>query len=160
MRIDIIPANGSAFVIPFAVSNLAEMKGKYPNPSPLPTGYASFGTALLSVALTYSDGIDATMQSGVSHKYSSAREAAGIVRTHTTQMPIDKGFQTLRTKEASLQGVDFHVLLTTYDGTQYLAYGLPNSSQFALEEQDGSGLTMTAKVTVKSMSGLIKLTNS
>lgn len=158
VRIDIIPSTGSVFPIPFAVQNISEMKGHYPNLSPLPSGSASFASALLTVTMMWSDNADAVMKSGMSHKVTSAREANGIVRTHAAQVSIERGFQSLRTKENTLQCVDFHIVLTTYDGTQYMAYGLPNSSQFALEEQDGDGLTMTAKITVKSMSGLIRLT--
>lgn len=160
VRVDIIPANGSTFPIPFAVQNIASMSGQYPTPSPLPAGWASFATALLTMALTHKDGVDATMQEGVSHKSASSRETCGIVRTHTLQVPVDNGFQTLRQKEASLQNVDFHILLTTYDGTQYLAYGLPNSSQFALEETQGDSPVMTVKVSVKSMSGFIQLSTA
>lgn len=161
VRIDIIPASGSTFPIPFGVQNLAQMKGKYPNPSPLPANWngITFGAALLTVALTNDDDVDAIMKQGVSHKVTPAREVVGIVRTHTTQIPVLRGYQAVRNKEASLQGVDFHVVLTTYDGTQYLAYGCPNSSQFALEEQQGETGTLTAKVIVKSMSGVIRLTD-
>lgn len=158
VRIDIIPANGSLFPIPFAVQNISQMKGRYPNASSLPSGAASFGTALLTVALTNGDDVDAIMKQGVSHKVTPAREAAGVVRTHTTQIPVERGYQALRDKETALQGVDFHVVLTTYDGTQYLAYGCPNSSQFAIDEQQGEAGTLTAKVVVKSMSGVIMLT--
>ena len=158
VRIDIIPASGSTMPIPFAVHNISQMRGRYPNPSPLPSGSASFASALLTVAQTWGDGVDATMKSSMTHKVTPARDAMGIVRTHVAQVPIERGFQSVRTKEDALQGVDFHIVLTTYDGTQYMAYGLPNSSQFALEEQDGESLTMTVKMTVKSMSGLIRLT--
>ena len=156
VRVDVIPATGSTFPIPFAVQNVSAMKGQYPNASSAVDG-ASFASAILTVALADGNDVDAIMKNTITHDVTPSREAMGIVRTHTTQIPIEMGFQTLRKKEKDLQGVDFHVVLTTYDGRQYLAYGCPNSSQFALSEKAGENGTMTAKIIVKSMSGLIFL---
>lgn len=159
VRVDIVPSSGTTLPTPFAVPNLVEMEGQYPNPYPLPKKWdgAVFADSLLTLAVYYDSGIDATIKSNSTFKVTSAREAAGIVRTHTLQMPINRGYQSVRKKEADLQGIDFYLILTTYSGMQYLIYSLPNTSQFSIEEQMGESGTLTVKATVKSMSGVIQL---
>ena len=48
-------------------------------------------------------------------------------------------------------------MLTTYNGTRYLAYSLPNTSQFSIDDQMGEPVQMSVKAVVQSMSGFIKI---
>ena len=155
VRVDFIPKEGTTVPVPFSIPDQSQMKGAYPTPQNPPEGSVRFAAALLTLGVTYYNNIDAVFKSGGSLKVTSARDAAGIIRTHTLQMPVDRGFQSIR---AVLQGIDFYMVLTTYSGAQYFIYTLPNTSQFSLEEQMGESGTLTVKATVKSMSGVIRLT--
>ena len=157
VRVDLIPANGSSLPVPFNVPGVSQMHGLYPNPTVIPSNWADFADALLTMAINNGGDVDALVKSGSQHKVTTSREAAGITRTHTAQINILQGFQNVRNKAKQLQGIDFHILLTTYDGTQYLAYALPNTCQFAIEEAAGEGGSLTVKATLKSYSSLIRL---
>lgn len=153
-RIDFVKRSGLSVGVPFGVPNLAEVS----------VGEPTSGSVLLKVGLSATHtwnaeqvDMDATFRDAVQHKVTEGRESAGIVRTHTVQIPIEHGFQTVRKNEKDLQQGDFYIIIYTMDGTRYLAYTLPNTSQFAVEEQMGSSATMTVKATVKSMSGLVRI---
>lgn len=156
IRVDLIPADETVIPVPFAVPAISQLRGHYPNPSVLPSGYIDFGQALLTVAINNGDDVDAIVKSGT-HKATVGREPGGVVHTHVAQLNIQHGFQNVRNKAQQLQEEDFHILLTTADGTQYLAYALPNSCQMAIEEGAGDGLAITVKATLKSLSTLIRL---
>lgn len=154
-RIDFVKRSGLSVAVPFNVPNLAELSlTNEPTAEnvPLKVGMSATHTWNLTTV-----NMDATFRDTVQHKVTESREAAGIVRTHTLQIPIEHGFHTVREKENALQNGDFHIIIYTMDGTRYLAYTLPNTSQFAIEEQMGSSATMTIKATVRSMSGLIMI---
>lgn len=158
VRVDLIPALGTALPVPFNVPGVSQMHGHYPNPTVIPANWADFADALLTMAINNDSDVDALVKSGSTHKVTMAREMGGVMATHTAQIAILQGFQNVRDKAQQLQGIDFHILLTTYDGTQYLAYALPNSCQFAIEETAGESGSLTVKATVKSYSSLVKLT--
>ena len=146
VRIDFVKRSAWSLPVPFNVADQSQMTV---------TDYAA--SALLLVIDYRGDG-DAIMSESPSHRVTEAREVAGIIKTHTLQIPIDNGFQAIRSKKAALLQDDFYIVLYTVDGTRFLAYTMPNTSQFAIDEQMGSSATMTVKATVKSMSGMIKLT--
>ena len=81
----------------------------------------------------------------------------GIVVTHDLQVPVTAGFEATKTAVRGLQMRHFHVVLTTQDGVRYLLYSLPNTSLLLLDEQDVNR-TATVKVTLQSMSHVIRLT--
>lgn len=153
VRIDFVPVAGTTTAIPFSVANISTMQA----PSPMAASLLTLG-----LAWDYLDGqtqrqADAIIAEAPSHKVSESREAAGIIRTHSLQVPILQGFQTIRSKESALQNAEFYVILTTLSGVRYMAYTLPNTSQFAIDDQMGESATMTVKVTLRSLSGLIRL---
>ena len=146
IKIQLIPQTGTSMSVPFQIPNIATMGG-------------TLASAIITLALTEDDGTDATFnQQGSSIKVSEQREQAGIIRTHALQAQIKKGFKTIRAKEAALQGKDLHAVFTTAGGQRYMSYGLPNTTQFSLDETMGQNGTLTLKLQLKSMSGLILLT--
>lgn len=145
VRIDFVRQSSWTLPVPFSVSHLSELRaGIYPS-----------SAVLLSVGLDIDR--DALMQQNPTNKISEERVPSGVLHTHTLQIPVERGFQTIREAEKSLQENDFYVVLYTYAGTRFLLYSLPNTCQFSIEEQQGQSATMTVKTTVKSMSGAIRL---
>ncbi len=158
VRIDIMPEETLKVSVPFNLQDVAEAVVRMSDDTAL-TDAKLFTDSLLSLNLNGDALADAEMQEGLTHKPTERRESAGIIRTHTLQAGIETGFDVIRTKEHALQENDFHIVLTTEDGTRYLAYGLPNTSQFSIDEQMGSSAKMTVKVTLQSMSGFIVINN-
>ena len=156
VRIDIMPMTALKVSVPFGVQNITEAVVKMSDNSAL-TDEGLFGGSLLSVSMTGDGRTDAILGDGTTHKVSEKRDVAGIVRTHTLQVPIDVGFLTVRERQKALQQTDFHIILTTYDGTRYLAYALPNTCQFTIDDQMGETAQMTVKASVQSMSGFIRI---
>ena len=170
VRIDIMPMTALKVSVPFNVQNITEAVVtvlKYENGAPVYADgepvYVSideeklFAARLLSLNLGSDAIADAEMGEGTTHKVTEKRDTAGIVRTHTLQVPIEVGFQAVRQQQNALQQTDFHIVLTTCDGTRYLAYGLPNTSQFTIDDQKGETAQMTVKAVVQSMSGFVKI---
>lgn len=159
VRIDIMPVETLKVNVPFNLPDVAEAVVTMADDSPL-TDAGLFMESRLSMAETGTALADAEMQDGLSHKVSEKRDSAGTIHSHTLQVPIESGFQAIRIKEGALHETDFHIVLTTAEGTRYLAYGLPNTSQFSIDDQKGQTSKMTIKATVQSMSGLIKISNN
>ena len=156
VRIDIMPMTALKVGLPFNVQNITEAAVTMSDDAEL-TDIGLYTDSLLSLNLAGDATVDAEMKEGITHKVTEKRDVAGIVRTHTLQIPIEIGFQTVRQQQKALQQTDFHIVLTTYDGTRYLAYALPNTSQFTIDDQMGETAQMTAKVVVQSMSGFIRI---
>ena len=155
-RIDIMPTGALKVSVPNNVPNQSEAEVTMADGTAL-TEAKLFTDSLLSLNLGSDAPADAEMQEGLTHKSAEKRDSAGIIRTHTLQVPIESGFQAIRDKEKALQDVDFHILLTTVNGNRYLAYELPNSSQFSIDDQMGQTAKMTVKATVQSLSGFIRI---
>ena len=155
-RIDIMPQTALKVSVPFGVPNITEAAVTMSDNSAL-TDAKLYIDSLLSLNLSGDATVDAEMGEGTTHKVTEKRDAAGIVRTHSLQIPVEVGFQTVRQQQKALQQTDFHIILTTYDGTRYLAYALPNTCQFVIDDQMGETVQMTAKVTAQSMSGFVRI---
>lgn len=155
-RIDFMPVTALKIAKPFAVRNITEVGVTMSDNSAL-TDAKLFSASLLSLNMNGDATVDAEMQEGASHKVTEKRELMGTVRTHTLQIPVESGFDTIRTKEASLQDTEFYVILTTCGSERYLVYGLPNTSQFAVDETTVQNTTMSIKATLVSLSGLIRI---
>ena len=158
-RFDFIRASDCKLSVPFGVANISEIQGctfytDYTDSNRPQAASLTFGKPVVIISRV---GGDAMIGDTPQHKVTAKREAYGHVRVHSLQIPIYAGFQTLREIEKSIKGVDFNVIVHTIDGTRYLAYGLPNSSDFSIEEQMGSSATMTVKASLSSMSGFIRL---
>jgi hypothetical protein len=157
VRIDLIPTDGSVMTIPFAVQYIAQLKGRYPNQSPLPNGSCKFADALLTLAVADSSEADALLTDKTKLTAAPSREAAGEVFTHTLECPIYRGYQAITGKLAAISGRDFFIVATCYDGRQYLSYTLPNTSQLNWKRSQTPFAEGTVTVTVKAMSTLILL---
>lgn len=156
VRIDLMPTSELAVAIPSNVGNLTQVSATLANNVAI-TDARLKAKSLLSLNLTGDDTVDAEMQNTISHKVSEKRETAGVIRTHTLQVPIEAGFEEIREKEAPLLEQDFYILLKDISGTRYLAYSLPGSCKFAVDDQKGQTSAMTVKATVESLSGFIKI---
>lgn len=153
VRVDLVKASLCDLPIPFNIK-VQEMAG-----TKVVDGQTvdRIGAASLSLAYSVQDGDDGEIDSTPVLKQSEKRQTAGIVVTHDLQVPVTAGFQATRTAVAEMQEEDFHVVLTTGEGERYLCYALPNTSQVALDEQ-GVNQQMTVKITVQSVSHVVRLT--
>ena len=162
VRIDFMPVAALKVAVPFQIRDLTQVGVKvYNGSAELEVNDENlFAYSLLSLNMAGDATVDAEMQEGAKHSVAEKRELMGVVRTHTLQIPIESGFDTIREKEAALQTADFHVVLTTYGGERYLLFELPNTSQFAVDEATAQNTTMSIKATVVSMSGPIRIQTS
>ena len=156
IRIDIMPTEALKVSIPYNVPNIAEAQVTMANGSEL-TNARLFADSLLSLNLAGDALADAEMQAGFTYKPTPKRSSAGVVYTHSPQVPIESGFQTIRAKERALQDSEFHIVFTTVSGDRYLVYGVTNTCQFSIDDQIGESAKMTIKPTVQSMSGFVKI---
>ena len=156
VRIDFMPTTALKIAVPFNVPNIAEAVVTMSDDSAL-TDAKLYGASLLSLSVSDYDQSDAGLQEGTSHRVTENTEMAGVVKTHTLQAHLEYGFQAVREEEKALQESDFHIVLTTFNGTRYLAYSLPNTSQFSIDDQMGEPVQMSVKAVVQSMSGFIKI---
>lgn len=159
VRIDFMPTDAIKVGIPFNVQNITETTVTMDDDEAL-TDIGLYTDSLLSLNLSGDATVDAEMKEGLSHKVTEKREVAGVVRTHTLQIPIEVGFQTIRQQQPALQQNDFHIILTTDGGERYLAYALPNTCQFSIDDQMGQQAQMNLKAVVQSMSGFVKITEA
>jgi hypothetical protein len=155
VRIDFMPPEELKVGVPFNVPNITEVSVSMINNDSL-TNARLMAKSLLSLSLSGDDTVDAEMQS-VSNKESEKRETQGVMRTHTLQIPIESGFDTIRAKEPSLLERDFCLVLKDAGENRYLIYSIPGGSLFATEAQEGQGASMTVKATIQSYSDIIKI---
>lgn len=155
VRIDFMPQEELKVGVPFNVPNITEVSVSMINNDSL-TDARLKAKSLLSLSLSGDDTVDAEMQS-VSNKESEKREKQGVMRTHTLQIPIESGFDTIRAKEPSLLEKDFCLVLKDAGENRYLIYSIPGGSLFATEAQEGQSASMTVKATIQSYSGIIKI---
>ena len=158
VRIDLIPMEGTSIPVPFAVTHIAQLKGGYPNASPLPSGAINFAASLLTLTLADNDAADALMADKSKLEATHGRESAGEVFTHTLKCPVYRGFQAISERLASIAGRDFLIVATCYDGRQYLSYSLPNTSVLSWKQAKSPGSEGTVTATVKAMSSFVLLT--
>ena len=153
VRVDLVLASECKIDIPFQIA-LTEMAGtKVVGGSPTDI----IGAPGLSLAYNVQDGDDGEIDSAPVLKQTDKQVASGIVVSHDLQVPVSAGFEATRIAVKGLQTRHFHVVLTTQDGVRYLLYSLPNTSLLLLDEQDVNR-TATVKVTLQSMSHIIRLT--
>lgn len=141
VRVKLIPASACSFPIPFQIGGITTMSG-------------TLGQAALELSLAASEGDDGEYETAPVLKQTERREAAGTIVQHELQVAVTAGFSDVRRAVADVQHKDFHLVLVTSDGDQYLCYALPNTAQVLMDEQ-GVGNTATVKVTLQSMSHCI-----
>lgn len=153
VRVDLVLASECKIGIPFQIAKTDMPGTRVVNGSPVDI----IGAPGLSLAYNVQDGDDGEIDSAPVLKQTDKQVAAGIVVTHDLQVPVTAGFEATKTAVRGLQMRHFHVVLTTQDGVRYLLYSLPNTSLLLLDEQDVNR-TATVKVTLQSMSHVIRLT--
>ena len=153
VRVDLVLASECKIGIPFQIAKTDMPGTRVVNGSPVDI----IGAPGLSLAYNVQDGDDGEIDSAPVLKQTDKQVAAGIVVTHDLQVPVTAGFEATKTAVRGLQMRHFHVVLTTQDGVRYLLYSLPNTSLLLLDEQDVNR-TATVKVTLQSMSHVVRLT--
>lgn len=115
------------------------------------------GTPSLVVDTTDDDSYTGLMESAPTLKPSMKAQAGGRIRQHDLSVPVRINNKVRQAVDA-LQGVDFHVVLRTQDGTRYLLYSLPGSPAVSIDGQfGGADPKMTLKVSLQSLSGMIQM---
>ena len=155
VRVDLVLASECKIDIPFQIAKTDMPGTRVVNGSPVDI----IGAPGLSLAYNVQDGDDGEIDSAPVLKQTDKQVAAGIVVTHDLQVPVTAGFEATRIAVEGLQTRHFHVVLTTQDGVRYLLYSLPNTSLLLLDEQDVNQKA-TVKITLQSMSHVIRLTQS
>lgn len=158
-RIDIMPVTALKINVPFNVHNIASAVVTMDNDDPL-TNSALHSNSLLSLGLIKDDTTDVEMEEGLSCSSKEKIELAGNTWTHTLQLFIEAGFQIIRERLNSLKSSDFHVVMTTCEGTRYLLYSLPNTSNFSVDDKMGQMAQMKVNIVVQSMSGIVLVQHS
>lgn len=114
------------------------------------------GTPVLSINIAGGEDIGALMGTP-SHKAAPKRQAVGEVYEHTLTIPVELGFDAVKTAGYGLSGRDVLSVLTAYDGTKICVHYLPDSTLFAYEDTRGGTHTGQVKFTAQSLSGLVVL---
>lgn len=144
VRVELIPTASCSMPIPFNVGELTTMTG------------CQIGTS--SMTLDVKEGTTGQIQPSPSLKTSEKPQGAGYLRQHDLQVPIQYGYNEVRAAKGTLAGVDFHVVLRTAAGNEYLLYALPNTSTISVDDQMGAESKQTVKVSLQSLSNIIKIT--
>lgn len=144
-HVELVPTSVCALPVPFSVGEQTVMED------------CTIGTAAMVIDWKH-EGADGEMLPPASLKTAEKPQKAGYVRQHDLQVPIRYGYETIRKKRGILCGVDFHVILRTLYGTEFLLYALPNSSMVSVEDQFGGDSKQTVRISLKSMSNMIRIT--
>lgn len=153
VRVDLVPASDCDLAVPYQRTVTKTPATKTVNGETV----SRIGAALLSVAFNVQDGDDGLMEDSPKLVQTPKTEKAGLIVTHTLEVPVFGGFETTAIAAKLLHRRDFHVVLTTDSGERYLLYSLPGSSECLLKGQ-GVKTESTLNVTLRSASHVIRLT--
>ena len=156
VRIDIVPASACHLPVPFSIAMATMSISNLDQWTPQSTDHEAIGKADLSIAYEVQDGDDGMMESAPKLKQSPKTNQAGVIVSHDLQAPLTAGFEATQIAANLLHRKDFHVILTTAEGTLYMMYSLPDSCEVLLDETDVHQ-TATLKVKVQSASHVIRL---
>jgi len=120
----------------------------------------SIGTPELTADVNDDSNYTGVLDSAPTLKTSPKTSIAGFLRQHDLSIPTMGEYIDFRRASDKLAGVDFHVILRTVAGTEFLLYALPNTSTVSVEEQLGGDSKQTVKVSLQSKSNMIKITRS
>ena len=118
------------------------------------------GTPELTADINDVSGHTGLLESAPTLKTSPKTSIAGFLRQHDITIPTMGEYIDFRRASDKLAGADFHVILRTITGTEFLLYALPNTSVVAIEEQLGGDSKQTVKVSLQSKSNMIKMTRT
>lgn len=163
VRVELVPASKAELLVPFNVGEVTSTAGLKEEDDPDKPGkkriVSRVGTAVMVIDATATDATG-RLVSPPTLKTSEKPDKAGYIRQHDLQIPTEGGYEDIRKKRGELAGVDFNVVLEMRSGTRFLLYALPNSSTVSVEDQFGGESKQTVKVSLQSMSNMIKLTDS
>lgn len=146
-HVELVAASACSIPVPPNAKAVTEMSG------------CSIGAATMVVDVVYHDSYTGVLDSAPTLKSSQKDQAVGRLRQHDLTLNVRYNYNKVRKAVDALQGVDFHVILRTADGTRYLLYGLQNTSRVTVEDQFGSSEPkQTVKASLQSLSNMILLT--
>lgn len=153
-HVELVSAANCNLAVPANADPQTEMSGTYTDGG---VTKDRIGQAAMVVDVNEVENYAGVLDSAPSLKTSLKTQAAGFLRQHDLTIPTRGDYIKVRQAGDSLLGVDFHVVLRTLVGTRFLLYSLPNSPTVSVEDQFGSDSKQTVKVSLQSMSNMIKL---
>ena len=157
---ELVPMKDCDMAVPFNVGEVTATAGKKKvNVSGQEQIVSRIGTAVMVIDATATDATG-RLVSPPTLKTTEKPDRAGYIRQHDLQIPTEGGYEDIRKKRGELAGVDFNVVLEMRSGSRFLLYALPNSSTVAVEDQFSGEGKQTVKVSLQSMSNMIKLTDA
>ena len=163
VRVELVPASKAELLVPFNVGEVTATAGLKEEDDPDKPGkkriVSRVGTAVMVIDATATDATG-RLVSPPTLKTTEKPDRSGYIRQHDLQIPTEGGYEDIRKKRGELAGVDFNVVLEMRSGSRFLLYALPNSSTVAVEDQFSGEGKQTVKVSLQSMSNMIKLTDS
>lgn len=161
VRVELVPMKDCKMAVPFNVGELTETAGLKDDVDSEgePIIVSRIGTPTMVIDATATDATG-RLVSPPTLKTTEKPDRAGYIRQHDLQIPTEGGYEDIRKKRGELAGVDFNVVLGMRSGSRFLLYALPNSSTVAVEDQFSGEGKQTVKVSLQSMSNMIKLTDA
>lgn len=160
VHVELVPMKNCYMAVPFNVGELTETAGKKEiTVSGQKQIVSRIGTPSMVIDATVTNETTGRLVSPPTLKTTEKPDKAGYIRQHDLQIPTEGGYEDIRQARGSLAGVDFNVVLEMRSGTRFLLYALPNSSTVSVEDQFGQDSKQTVKVSLQSMSNMIRLTD-
>ena len=158
--VELVPMKVCDMAVPFNVGEVTQTAGKKKiTVSGQEQIVSRIGTPTMVIDATATDATG-RLVSPPTLKTTEKPDRAGYIRQHDLQIPTEGGYEDIRKKRGELAGVDFNVVLEMRSRTRFLFYALPNSSTVAVEDQFSGEGKQTVKVSLQSMSNMIRLTDS
>ena len=157
VRVELVPMKDCDMTVPFNVGEVTETAGWKKDSQD--NKVSRIGTPSMVIDATATDATG-RLVSPPTLKTTEKPDRAGYIRKHDLQIPTEGGYEDIRKKRGELAGVDFNVVLEMRSGSRFLLYALPNSSTVAVEDQFSGEGKQTVKVSLQSMSNMIKLTDA
>ena len=158
-HVELVPAANADLLVPYNVGELTQTVGKKSvtvNNQQIEVWRT--GTPEMVIDANVTDATMGRLVSPPTLKTTEKPDRAGYLRQHDLQIPVEGGYDDIRAARGRLAGVDFNVVLEMRSGSRFLLYALPNSSTVSVEDQLGSEMKQTVKVSLQSMSNMIRLT--
>ena len=160
VHVELVPMSNCDLLVPFNVGEVTQTAGKKKiTVSGQEQIVSRIGTPSMVIDATVTSETTGRLVSPPTLKTTEKPDKAGYIRQHDLQIPVEGDYEGIRQARGSLAGVDFNVVLEMRSGTRFLLYALPNSSTVSVEDQFGSESKQTVKVSLQSMSNMIRLTN-
>ena len=160
VHVELVPMSNCDLLVPFNVGEVTQTAGKKITVSGQEQIVSRIGTPSMVIDATVTSETTGRLVSPPTLKTTEKPDKAGYIRQHDLQIPVEGDYEGIRQARGSLAGVDFNVVLEMRSGTRFLLYALPNSSTVSVEDQFGGESKQTVKVSLQSMSNMIKLTDS